>query len=126
MSRRERCRWRSPNCCAAPVRSECTSPRRRTTDARGASMQIHNGTRLFSATDLVGFLECEHLTTLALEDLVERLPRAVDDESAMLVQQKGIEHEANYLATLNGSPLRVAEIGKDGGTPAELMRETIA
>jgi uncharacterized protein len=89
-------------------------------------MQIHNGTRLYSATDLVGFLECEHLTTLSLQDLVERLPRAVDDESATLVQQKGIEHESNYLNALKASPLRVVEIGNGGGTPAELAQATRA
>jgi hypothetical protein len=29
-------------------------------------MQTRNGTTLFSVTDLVGLLECEHVTTLAL------------------------------------------------------------
>jgi hypothetical protein len=46
-------------------------------------MQTRNGTTLFSATDLVGFLECEHVTTLGLSDLVTPLQRAEDDESAI-------------------------------------------
>ena len=45
-------------------------------------MQSWNGTTLYSASDLVGFLECEHSTTLALMDLATPLQRATDDESA--------------------------------------------
>jgi len=33
-------------------------------------MQIRAGTTLFSASDLVAFLECEHVATLGLIDLV--------------------------------------------------------
>ena len=49
-------------------------------------MQKHAGTTLFSASDLVGFLECEHLTTLQLQDLNTPLERAEDDDSARLIQ----------------------------------------
>ena len=38
-------------------------------------MQKRHGKKLFSAGDIVSFLECEHATTLALMDLDERLPR---------------------------------------------------
>ena len=86
-------------------------------------MQIRHRTTLFSATDLVGFLECEHVTTLALTDLVTPLPRAEDDESAILIQEKGYAHEADYLAALKAKGLRVAEIRSDG-EPAELAQET--
>jgi predicted RecB family nuclease len=87
-------------------------------------MQRRNGTTLFSASDLVGFLECEHLTTLGLEDLVAPLPRADDDESAVLVQQKGYAHEKHLLESLTAQGLRVAEIGD--GDPDALARETLA
>jgi uncharacterized protein len=44
-------------------------------------LQKHHGTTLFSAGDVVAFLECEHATTLALQDLETPLARAQDDES---------------------------------------------
>ncbi len=86
-------------------------------------MQTRIGKTLFSASDLVGFLECEHLTTLALLDLVTPLPRAEDDETAVLVQQKGFAHEADFLAALKAQGLRVAEIQAEGA-PGDLARET--
>ncbi|HEX6138016.1 MAG TPA: TM0106 family RecB-like putative nuclease [Casimicrobiaceae bacterium] len=86
-------------------------------------MQTRNDTTLFSASDLVGFLECEHVTTLGLTDLVTPLPRAADDESALLVQQKGFAHEAQFLAALKGKGLRVAEMPEAGG-PEDLARAT--
>ena len=55
---------------------------------------------LFSATDVVNFLECEHLTHLDLIDLVTPLPRTPDDEEAQVFQDRGIEHERSYLQSL--------------------------
>src|SRR6478752_2344946 len=86
-------------------------------------MQIRDRTTLFSATDLVGFLECEHMTTLGLTDLVTPLPRAEDDESAVLIQGKGYAHEAQYLASLKAKGLRVAEM-RQAGDPEALAGET--
>jgi len=86
-------------------------------------MQIRDGSTLFSATDLVGFLECEHLTTLALVDLVTPLARAEDDEAAVLVQQRGYAHEKAFLAGLKAGGLRIAEIPRNG-EPAALGRKT--
>ena len=88
-------------------------------------MQTRDGSTLFSATDLVGFLECEHLTTLALTDLVTPLPRAEDDEAAVLVQQRGYAHEDAFLAALRVGGARIAEIRKNG-EPAAMARETRA
>jgi uncharacterized protein len=42
-------------------------------------MQNRNGSTLYSATDLVGFLECEHLITLGLVYLATPLMRAQED-----------------------------------------------
>jgi uncharacterized protein len=86
-------------------------------------MHIRGGRTIFSASDLVGFLECEHLTTLALTDLVTPLPRAEDDDSAVLVQEKGFAHESAFLASLKAKGLRVAEI-RGEGKPEDLARET--
>jgi predicted RecB family nuclease len=86
-------------------------------------MQTRGSKTLFSATDLVGFLECEHLTTLALTDLVTPLPHAEDDESAVLLQDKGFAHESAFLASLKAKGLRVAEI-QAKGEPEDLARDT--
>jgi uncharacterized protein len=90
-------------------------------------MQLVDGQVLYSAGDLVGFLECEHKTTLSLKDLLEgRLPRAEDDESAKLVQDKGYEHEERYLESLERQGLTIARIEGEHASPAELAARTIA
>ena len=88
-------------------------------------MQNRNGTTLYSASDLVGFLECEHSTTLALTNLVTPLQKAEDDESAVLIQDKGYAHEGAVLDAFKAHGLRVAEIA-DHGDPAALLRDTKA
>ncbi|HEY7238343.1 MAG TPA: TM0106 family RecB-like putative nuclease, partial [Burkholderiales bacterium] len=77
------------------------------------------GGPLFSAGDLVAFLECEHATTLALQDLATPLARAEDDASLQLIQDKGFAHEASYLNQVKSDGKRIAEIPSDGN-PAEL------
>jgi len=64
-------------------------------------MQTLDGTVIYSASDLVGYLECEHLTTLeraAAGDLVARPSR--DDPELAVLQERGLEHEGRYLADL--------------------------
>ncbi|MFG6417354.1 hypothetical protein ACG02S_26025 [Roseateles sp. DC23W] len=63
-------------------------------------MHNRDSGRLYAATDLVNFLECEHITSLDLQDLVSPLPRAEVDESTQLIQQKGYEHEDAYVQYL--------------------------
>ena len=88
-------------------------------------MQIHDGKPLFSASDLVGFQECEHFTTLSLNDLIEKLPRAEDDESLELIQNKGYAHESGFLASLKAKGSRIVEID-DGHKPEMLAAHTLA
>jgi predicted RecB family nuclease len=69
---------------------------------------------LYSASDLVNFLECEHLTALDLIDLATPLPRTADSDDAKLFQDKGHEHEARFVETLkaqDGSFIDVASLG---------------
>jgi predicted RecB family nuclease len=73
-------------------------------------MQRIDGTLVFSATDLVGYLECEHLTTLeraAVAGLVERPER--DDPELRVLQDRGEEHERRYLAHLQEQGREVAD-----------------
>ena len=86
-------------------------------------MQATDAGTLFSASDLVSFLECEHRTTLDLQDLLQPLERAAEDPSNKLVQDKGFAHEAAYLAALEASGLAIARI-EGRGTPAELALRT--
>lgn len=67
-------------------------------------MQKLDGTLIFSASDLVGYLECEHLTTLerALFEADLERPDRVDPELEVL-QRRGEEHEQKYLAHLEGA-----------------------
>ena len=66
---------------------------------------------LFSASDLVNFLECEHLTALDRIDLETRLPRSDDSEEARLFQGKGHAHEAAFLESLRSRYASVVDIG---------------
>ncbi len=74
-----------------------------------------DGTLIVSATDLVGYLACDHLATLELGRVMGRWgkPTRRDDPTIALIQEKGDLHEAQYLAELRASGLRVVEIPKD-------------
>ena len=76
---------------------------------------------LFSASDLVNYLECEHLTALDLLDLESPLPRAATDEQVKLIQDKGYAHEAAYLADLQAAIGDVVNVKTAGqGIEAEV------
>lgn len=77
-------------------------------------MLKHNGTTIFSASDLVNFMGCTHATVLDIRNLVTPTVFPPDDESAVLLQQKGIEHERAYLDRLRGEGRSVADISSDG------------
>ena len=64
--------------------------------------KLSAGKRLYAATDIVNFLECEHLTALDLQNLETPLQKAVDDEQAELIKDKGFAHEAAYVQKLRG------------------------
>ena len=86
-------------------------------------MQRRNGQLLFSASDVVDFLECEHLTTLSLTNVDTPLQRAEDDEQAKLIQDKGYAHESAFLDQLRSRGLQIVEI-EDEGTPEALANTT--
>lgn len=82
-------------------------------------MQLRDRKQMFSATDLVGFLECEHLRALdlaALSDARTREHSAAPDESAELFARKGDEHERAYLARFRSEGRMVVDIAADGGS----------
>ncbi|HEX8939838.1 MAG TPA: TM0106 family RecB-like putative nuclease, partial [Candidatus Limnocylindrales bacterium] len=77
-------------------------------------MQLIDGRPVYSATDLVGFLACEHLTNLeraAVARLVERPNR--DDPELDRIAKRGEEHERRFLAGLVAEGRSVTEIKED-------------
>src|ERR1700674_1034955 len=77
-------------------------------------MQLIDGQPVFSATDLVGFLACEHLTALELAAaarLVKRPVRA--DPELDVMQERGLAHERRYLADLEAAGRKVTRIKPD-------------
>lgn len=80
-------------------------------------MQLIDGSPVYSASDLVGFLECEHLTALeraALAGLVERPMR--DDPELDVLRRRGEQHERRYLEALRSEGHEVVEITRDGSS----------
>jgi predicted RecB family nuclease len=78
-------------------------------------VQLIDGRPVYAATDLVGFLACEHLTGLeraALRGLVERPMR--DDPELDIIRKRGFEHEQRFLAELRDQGRRIVEIALDG------------
>ncbi len=95
-------------------------------------MQLIDGKPVFSATDLVGYLACEHLTALetaALSGLVERPNRP--DPELDVIRRRGEQHEQRYLGGLRAEGKSVVTIERyeDEQRGARLIRqadETIA
>jgi len=87
-------------------------------------MQKRDGGILFSASDIVNYLECEHLTTLDLVDLETPLPRSADSDEAKLIQDKGIAHEAEFLAALKRHHEHVIDISQGHATMAQKVDAT--
>ena len=74
-------------------------------------MQLIDGRPVYSATDLVGFLECEHLTDLelgALNKFTKRPERA--DPELDRIRKRGDQHELRYLAALEEQGLQVVTL----------------
>ena len=76
-------------------------------------MQKIKDTIYCSASDIVNFLECEHLTALDLINLETPLPQAEDDEEAVLYQKKGIAHEGAYVDHLRNSVPCLVDVSGD-------------
>src|SRR3989454_11639446 len=78
---------------------------------REAVMQATNSRLVLSPSDLNDYVECPHLTTLALEVArgVRRRPHVPEDHVDLL-RRKGEEHEAKYLAELRAKGRQVVDV----------------
>jgi hypothetical protein len=56
-------------------------------------MRNVDGATLYSSSNLVNFLGCAHATVLDLRQLTAPVALPPDDEQAVLLQEKGIDHE---------------------------------
>ena len=74
-------------------------------------MQSLNGQILLSPSDLNDYVECSHLTTLALEVARGRRPRPhVPDQEGELLRRKGEAHERAHLDRLRAEGRGIVEI----------------
>lgn len=92
-------------------------------------MQRVDGERLYSATDLVAFLECEHLSALdlrALDDDALRAERSQADESQQLIADKGDAHEKRHLTDQRTQGRQVVDIAAGGGSVSDKVQATLA
>ena len=77
-------------------------------------MQRVDGRLVYSATDLVGYLECEHLANLERAAVWGHLNRPVRSDPVLdRIGQRGIEHEQRFLESLHGDGVTVVEVERD-------------
>ncbi len=88
-------------------------------------MQKRDGEILYSASDLVNYLECEHLTALDQIDLETPLPKTKDSDQAKLIQEKGYAHEADFLTVLKARHFSLIDIAAIGGNLEQKITNTL-
>ncbi|MDP3843664.1 MAG: TM0106 family RecB-like putative nuclease [Oxalobacteraceae bacterium] len=79
-------------------------------------MQRRDGTVLYSASDLINFLECDHLTSLDLIHLETPLQKKATSEEDQLIHEHGFRHEKAYLERLKASHARVVDLSGQDST----------
>ena len=73
-------------------------------------MKIYNTKIFYSATDLVNFTQCEHRTTMDMINLETPMEKAPDSEELEFIQNRGYDHEHDYVKQLKGRAGTVVEI----------------
>ncbi len=92
-------------------------------------MRLHQGLLLHSASDIVDFLECEHLKALDLQALLhpESAPKRCEDKDEVeLIKIRGTAHEELYLDRLRESGRQITELKGVSGGLAQSVLETKA
>ena len=81
-------------------------------------MQIVGGNLVYSATDLVGFLECGHLTSLERAAVSGHLERPVREDPVLdRITQRGQLHEERFLESLESDGIEVVRFDQDPELP---------
>ena len=95
-------------------------------------MEIINDSLVYSATDLVGFLECGHLTSLERAAVSGHLERSVRSDPVLdRIAQRGQLHEERFLDSLLSEGLRAVKLESGPVLPraqrlAKMRYETLA
>jgi predicted RecB family nuclease len=89
------------------------------------TMQTRNGIQLYSASDICGFLECQHLTALDLQNLVVPKEKTAASDQNLLIQEKGLAHEAAFFERLKGQYANVVDIAEGNPNFARRVALTI-
>ncbi len=81
-------------------------------------MKVRDDHLQYFATDLTDFLACRHLSTLERLSAHGVLKRPfTDDPMLEVLRARGLEHEAQYVATLRASGKSIVEISKNDPAP---------
>ena len=80
---------------------------------------------IYSASDIVNFLECEHISTLDRLNMESPLPETPDGEDLLLLQRRGSIHEDTYLEKLRSKGLTVVDLSQFEGSVQEQSEATI-
>ena len=77
-------------------------------------MRIQQGTTTLSATDLANHLSCRHLTTLDLRLAKGEIAEpSWDNPHAKVLQQRGLEHERDYVESLRVAGLVIVDLSAE-------------
>lgn len=79
---------------------------------------------VYSASDIVNFLECEHLTTLDLINLDTPLQKTEADDHGKLIQAKGYAHEADFEEILKHKHSSFIEIAQETSNLDQMVQKT--
>ena len=81
-------------------------------------MQRADGRLVYSATDLVGYLECAHLANLERAAVWGHLTRPMRSDPVLdRIAQRGVEHEQRFLESLRGDGVTVVEVEPSESLP---------
>jgi predicted RecB family nuclease len=92
-------------------------------------VQLIDGRPVYAATDLVGYLACEHLTQLERAAMAEMTVRPErDDPELDVIRKRGFQHEQRFLDDLRVEGKTVAHIELDGSIEdrGDQLREAAA
>ena len=74
---------------------------------------------MYSATDLVAYLECAHLAGLERAAAGGHLARPLRSDPVLdRIAQRGVEHEQRFLESLRAEGVAVVDLGRDGAPAA--------
>src|SRR6185436_9375885 len=88
-------------------------------------MQLIDGQLVSSATDLVGFLACDHLVDLELASVARLVHRPVRPDAELdVMQERGLQHEQRYLEHLKERGRQVTRLHpfEGAGSKGERLR----